>query len=97
MVMRVVSGIGGSISVPVKAFDNEGEAKRCSEARQGELLSLLSAKLFMPSGKNEISDTGLDLRSVLNSVGITQIGHSILPVEVHGAELAIVTPKLILA
>jgi hypothetical protein len=97
VVHRVVAGEGGGLTTPVRAFDNIEAAKACSEEVQRETLALLDAKLFMPSGPGEIADTGISLRQLLNSFGITRIGHTVLPIEVSGANLHLVKPNLIIA
>jgi len=95
LVMRNVQGAAGSLTVLVKAFDNEAEAQKLATLSQNEFLQLTGTQLVFPpkgkAGDHGIAQaTGVSLKDFLGSIGVEHVSHFVRPMEVHAAD--IVTP-----
>ena len=101
LVQRLCTGRAGTMTVPVKAFDDEALAKKCCEDMQSELLALVESVLVFPhqgNGKGIAQATGLTMRDMVKSFGIENIGHAYVSLDVHSTNLELPPPvKLILA
>lgn len=94
IVQRNVRGSGGAICKVIRAFDDESEAKKAAESRQSEMLALLEADLVWPNG----APVGHTLKEVMEMLGVSQIGHFVVPLDVHGADIVIPAgPRLVMS
>lgn len=92
---RRIWGRGGSLSIPIRVFDSEINAKAASAGNQADFVKLLDAQLVFRQG-DEAIPIGMSLRDFLNSIGVEQAGH-----EFHKVPSGLIdeapAPKIILS
>lgn len=95
VLLRRMSGKGGSLSAPVRVFDDEAEARRASASLQNDFRKLLGASVMIVQGDNAVP-TGLTVQEFLGSFGVESCGHEIAGVP-HGQILDVPGPKIVLS
>lgn len=74
LVMLRMVGRGGVMSVPVRAYETESEAKAGAAARQAEIATLLDTHLVFVNG-DTATPAGISLRQFLHIFGVEEVGH----------------------
>ena len=93
VLFRRLSGPGGSLSQPVRVYDDAKEAQSAADARQRELAMLLDAQLVFVAG-DTATPVGMSLGQFLSTFGITDVGHE--PQTIPGGLIEAPVPRLII-
>jgi len=80
---------GNQVTIPVRLCAREETAIQVRNERQEVLAGILSAKLVVPRGGDEVDDTGLTFGGALAELGVMRFGTAIIAVELEDARIQI--------
>lgn len=86
--------MGGVACVPVKICADREKAEKERAERQGALRGLMSAKLVIPKGGDEATDTGIVFAQALADLGVLGFATHVVEIDVEDPPLvSLATPE----